>query len=414
MKLPFPRPVAPLSLASSLLLCGWLHGLSAATTRITVAAGDWDRSQSVVTFQVPAGAARAPQLRDARGRNVPVQIDSSGEASFILDRLAEGQTASFELVESEAKLSGPGSGVEIARADRKLKVSVAGKPVLEYQAEPSDLPARGIQSNFQRGAYIHPILSPSGRLVTDDYPRDHRHHHGIWFPWTRTEFEGRAPDFWNMGQNSGRVEFAALDAFWSGPVHGGFVARHSHVDLTTGVPKTALNEVWNVRIYAIHAAPEPYWMFDLVSTQQCATASPLKLPAYHYGGLGFRGHRDWVGKPQQPFLTSEGISDKLKGNGTRGRWCHVGGGVDGQPAGVAVLGHPDNFRAPQPMRLNPDYPFLCFAPSQLGEWTIEPGRPYVSRYRFIVADGPPDAAALDRLWNDYAHPIAVKVETPRR
>jgi hypothetical protein len=28
-----------------------------------------------------------------------------------------------------------------------------------------------------------------------------------------------------------------------------------------------------------------------------------------------------------------------------------------------------------------------------------------------VQDGPPDRAELDRLWNDYAHPPQVKVES---
>ena len=79
-------------------------------------------------------------------------------------------------------------------------------------------------------------------------------------------------------------------------------------------------------------------------------------------------------------------------------------------AGVAILDHPANFRHPQGMRLNPDEPFFCFAPEQLGEFAIEPGKPYVARYRFVVADGPADAAEINRLWNDYANPPAVKVE----
>src|SRR5439155_8283166 len=50
-----------------------------------------------------------------------------------------------------------------------------------------------------------------------------------------------------------------------------------------------------------------------VSTQNCATASPLKLPQYLYGGPGFRGHRAWDGKEKTFFLTSAGESDRDKG-----------------------------------------------------------------------------------------------------
>ena len=144
--------------------------------------------------------------------------------------------------------------------------------------------------------------------------------------------------------------------------------------------------------------------------QENALTVPIVLPEYYYGGLGFRGSAEWRGTNQQPYLTSEGIADKAKGNQTRGRWCFVGGPVGGQLTGVAILCHPDNFRAPQPMRLNPADPFFCYAPSQLGPWDIKPGTPYVSRYRFVVLDGAPNVAELDRLWQDYAHPPTVKLE----
>ena len=101
----------------------------------------------------------------------------------------------------------------------------------------------------------------------------------------------------------------------------------------------------------------------------------------------------------------------MKGNETRARWCHIGGELEQGFAGTAILCHPDNFRAPQPMRLHPTEPFFCFAPSQLGEWQISPGQPYTSRYRFIVLDGPPDAQRLEQLWRQYAHPPAARLVT---
>jgi hypothetical protein len=55
-------------------------------------------------------------------------------------------------------------------------------------------------------------------------------------------------------------------------------------------------------------------------------------------------------------------------------------------------------------------PFFCFAPAQLGDWQINPGTPYIARYRYVVLDGPQDSVELERMWNDYAHPPIVKVE----
>src|SRR5699024_11774880 len=57
------------------------------------------------------------------------------------------------------------------------------------------------------------------------------------------------------------------------------------------------------------------------------------------------------------FLTSKGYN-RNNGNKTRARWVHIGGTVNGKLVGVAILGHPDNFRAPQPVRINPETPYM--------------------------------------------------------
>lgn len=300
-----------------------------------------------------------------------------------------------------------GARVFAEQTGGKVALSIREKPVFTYQGEPMPLPRPDIKPVYRRGGYLHPIYSPGGRMVTDDYPPNHVHHHGVWFPWTKTIFEERTPDFWNMGEGKGRVEFVSLLGAWSGEVAGGLAARHQFVDMTTTPAKVALEETWHITAY--DSGGSGAFVFDLVSTQRCASASALRLPTYHYGGLGFRGNRGWDGTNNCFFLTSNGETNRVTGNETRGRWCHIGGEVDGKLAGVAILCHPDNFRAPQPMRLHPSEPFFCFAPSQLGEWSILPGQPYVSRYRFVVMDGPPNRALLDSLWEDYAKPPSAKI-----
>jgi hypothetical protein len=60
--------------------------------------------------------------------------------------------------------------------------------ILRYQAETGELPRKDIKEIFRRGGYIQALRSPSGKLVNDDFPPNHVHHHGIWSPWTKTEF----------------------------------------------------------------------------------------------------------------------------------------------------------------------------------------------------------------------------------
>ena len=296
----------------------------------------------------------------------------------------------------------PVAGEIVARREGHQVVFRSGvREMFRYQAEPGELPRTGIPEVYRRGGYLHPLYSPSGRRVTEDFPINHVHHHGVWSPWTHTEFEGRHPDFWNMGDRKGRVEFVALERIWSHGSRAGFVAKHRFVDLLADPPKAALDETWEV-IATETGGMRPAYQLDWTSTQTCAGESPLKLPQYHYGGLGIRGHQVWNGSGHGLYRASGGETNRIAINATRSRWFWMGGPVDGGIAGIVVLCHPANFRFPQPMRLHPEEPFFCYAPQQLGAMEIRPDVPYIARYRLLMMDGHPDAAELDALWEGYA------------
>ncbi len=293
-----------------------------------------------------------------------------------------------------------GDEVTATREGRQLVLRAGKNEILRYQEEPGDLPRPDIPQAYLRGGYIQSIHTPSGRLITDDFPANHLHHHGVWSPWTKTEFEGRHPDFWNMGDKTGTVEFVALDAVWQNAGMAGFKVRHRFVDLTATPAKVALLETWDVSVSAV----DKRYIIDFTSTQNCAGDSPLKLPQYRYGGFGFRGSQAWNGPGNCKFLSASGITDRAKLNTSREKWCWIGGTVEGQTCGLTILDHPGNFRFPQPIRAHPDQPFFCFAPQQLGDMEIVPGANYIARYRLVIADGAPDATAAETWWQEYAKP----------
>ncbi len=377
---------------------------SAADWKITVPAAAVDRAAVVVSFPMPAAASRNAMV-NGRAGTFSVQVDEGGTARFVLPHIKAGESPVLTL----RPVDFYSTDVASVATDGQVKLTVRGKPVLDYWTNEEPLPNDKVDKKFLRSGHIHPVRSPAGTVITASYPADHLHHHGIWAPWTKTSFQGRAPDFWNMGQLTGKVEFADLVRTWSGPVHGGWVAKQRQIDLSAPSPVTALNETWEVTVYEVTASAKPMRVFDLVITQTCATDDPLILPEYRYGGLGFRGHDGWNGKDNATFLTSEGETDRVKGNTSRARWVHIGGRSDGALAGVGILGHPENFRAPEPLRLHPSEPFVCFAPSQLGEFRIAPGKPHVMRYRFVVTDGAPDGALLEACWQAYAKPAVATV-----
>jgi Methane oxygenase PmoA len=301
--------------------------------------------------------------------------------------------------------------VQVEKAGSLLRFATGGKTICDYQMEAGDVPA-GVQAVFRHGAHLHPVYSPSGKIVTGNHPEDHRWHRGIWMAWTKTEFGDSHPDFWNQGKGEGEgktndrvlaeVRFDRLVKSWGGTETGGFISRHRFLDHSHAPDQEVLNETWEVSVSQRQLGDRLANIIDLVSTQTCAGDKPLKLAKYYYGGLGVRGNLQWNPVDAVTMLTSEG-HDRAKGDSTKAKWVHIGGMVDGAPTGMAVLIHPSNFCFPQPLRLNPKNPQLCIAPSQDGDWAIEPGRPYVSKYRFLVFDGPPDPRWIDAQWNAYAN-----------
>jgi hypothetical protein len=394
-----------------LLLFLSAHAVSAAEARrghrIVLPAGKIDRAGQVISVALPSGTPRTAVLRDAAGRVWPLQVDHDGMGRFVVAWQKAGDELAFVLTAEAPAIP---ARVEVDKRGGDLAISVRGQSALVYRMDRDALPRADISPELKRAGYLHPVLSPKGKVVTDDYPSNHAWHHGIWTPWVETSFQGRKPDFWNMNKKTGAEDFVALERTWNGAVHGGFVARQHMIDLSAPTPVVALHETWEVTAYDLAGAARPVRVFDLVFTQTCATDSPLVLPKYHYGGFAFRGAAEWNGPGSAArFLTSDGITDRIKGNETRGRWCFVGGVLDGEGAGTLILGHPANFRAPQPMRLHPNFPYMSFVPQQLGEFSIEPGKPYVGRFRFVVVDGDPDRELFEAYWNGYADAAVARV-----
>lgn len=385
---------------------------------LTVESSDSVRIEAPVSALLPEGVKpdAVKWIREVRaggeGRTAPFQFDPA-EARRIwwipAGETEAGATRKFEL-RTEAATEEP-EVLKVTKDDKTLQILWGDHHILQYDFAPVP-PPPGVDVAFTRGGYIHPLWTPSGRLVTEDHPKDHLHHKGVWFPWTHTKFEGREVDFWNLGDKKGTVRFVGFDKQFSGDVFAGFISRHEHVDLTApGGEKVALNETWDVRAWRAGGGPvkNGAYVWDLTSTQTCASSSPLELEEYRYGGLGFRGAKEW--KDDNYLARASNGKTHKNGHTTRAKWCDHAGKVDGEQCGVLILGHPENFRFPEPMRLwDKGGCFFCWSPVQLGDAKIEPGKPYVTRYRFIVHDGDLSLDACEQFWQAFGNPPKVKVE----
>jgi Family of unknown function (DUF6807) len=407
----------------ALVLCCGSQLISAAQplAKITVEAGNHTRIDTPVCASlknisqriISHGRNTALRLEEVKGTiRIPVamQMEQQGEGPVLWWILSgttpAGSNRSYELIQGQPAKS---SVVEVVKDDKVLLLKKGGEKILQYNHAIVP-PPKGKSDSYKRSGFIHPLWSPSQMVLTNIHSPDHLHHMGIWMPWTHTKFEGEPVDFWNLNGGQGTVRFAKFLSTVGGPVYGGFQAEQEHVVLQTGDgEKVVLREVWDVRVYNVGGPEKGYRIVDFVSTQKNVAKSPLHQDKYRYGGFGFRGAGEWDEKTAA-YLTSEGKNRK-NGHATRARWCDTSGSINGKWAGVIHMSHPKNFRHPESMRIWPSGQiFFNWAPSQLGEWVMEPGKSYVFRYRMYVHEGKVDASVAERAWNDFGNPPVVKLE----
>ena len=288
-------------------------------------------------------------------------------------------------------------------------------PVLSYRHLMYPAP-EGVDDIYKRNAYIHPLYSPNGNILTRIQPPDHYHHYGIWNPWTKTHFHGKSIDFWNLDEEEGTVRFNGFVSKVKGPVCSGFKVLHKHIDIKGDT--TAINELWDVKVWNVSINGEEVFLWDLTTTLNCATDMPIMLEEYSYGGgIGFRATKEWK-RENTRVLTSAGKNRK-EADGTKARWCVTWADVEGKkPSGILFMSNPSNRQYPEPMRVwGPTYNdgrgdfFFEFCPIRHSPWELEPGKLYTLRYRMMVFDGAfPNEEEAEEVWNDFAHPPKVEVE----
>jgi hypothetical protein len=91
----------------------------------------------------------------------------------------------------EALPAGPGLSAAFAFSDDSpdsLRIAEKKKSLLVYNhgvITDEKVPAK--DGRRSRACYIHPLWGINGEVLTDDFPKDHYHHHGIFWAWPHVE-----------------------------------------------------------------------------------------------------------------------------------------------------------------------------------------------------------------------------------
>lgn len=277
------------------------------------------------------------------------------------------------------------STLRLEQTNEYVRILHGDAPVLDYRITtgmPDSLP-----EHYERTGFFHPVYSPSGQVLTDDYPVGYAHQHGFFTAWTNTTHQDSFVDFWNTHKGLATVrhekvlETIETDGFL------GFKTKLVHFSrVHDDLP--VLEERYTVRVHD----RDDVFVWDFRSEQHNVSEDTLFLNKHLYGGLGIRGSRHWNAADSvhfltpAKFLTSQGLT-RDSANHTRPDWTAIYGDLPTGKAGMVVITHPENFRAPQPVRVHPNLPYFSVSPVVSEGFSMAPGEVYVMRYRVVVFDG---------------------------
>jgi hypothetical protein len=80
--------------------------------------------------------------------------------------------------------------------DKSLGLWDGKQPVLVYNH--GVLLKDGVPANRARSTYVHPLYGLDGEVLTDDFPKDHYHHRGLFWAWPHVKIGERQYDLWDL------------------------------------------------------------------------------------------------------------------------------------------------------------------------------------------------------------------------
>jgi hypothetical protein len=268
--------------------------------------------------------------------------------------------------------------------------------VLFYQAERKGLPdGRAVRSN-----YFHPLYDLDGNVLTEDFPKDHIHHRGIFWAWHQVRINGTTV----------QDQWVNRDSFWT--------VQDARIDSDDRSASLVLRVVWESPLFTDDRGRRPFVEERSVTRVHRAEGAIRKIDFHQrltalvesveiggsedskgYGGFSYRV----VMPPDIRFTGSQGVVTPTENAVGSSPWMDVSGtyGVLGR-SGLAVLTHPSTTGFPQPWILrargsmqNAVYPGRQPA-------AVPRDRPVTLNYRIVLHRGELAPADIDRLQAEYA------------
>jgi hypothetical protein len=258
-------------------------------------------------------------------------------------------------------------------------------------------PPEGVSDRYRRTGYIHPLHSPLGDILTQDYPDDHYHHRGVFWAWPYARHGDRLMDIWVMAgvrkrfdrflqrEADGRSAQLAWEACWA-------------FDADPDTP--ILRETVRLVVYPRRGDARAI-DFDLTFANVSAEAVILQGSLVDDKGYGGFCIRPDANRRPLTFTSAEGVAD---GDAllVDSPWADVSSATkNGRTSGVAIFQHPDNPGYPHAGWIFRHYGFLGASWPHVDAHVLQPGETVRLRYRVYTHAGDAEAAEVEAAWEAY-------------
>jgi len=274
-----------------------------------------------------------------------------------------------------------------------IMVSEGDQKVLFYQRE-----TKTLDGHYPRANYIHPLYDLQGKIITEDFPEDHKHHRGIFWAWHQVEVAGKpmgdsweCRDFnWDVKEvTTEKIEDKLklkIQTFWNSPEYHDngqqlpFVEENTQITLH---PTTDNHRIIDFKIS----------LLALVDDVQIGGSNDVK----GYGGFSTR-----FKLPSDIKFTSETNSITPQNEAVQaGRAMQMDGTISSnQKLGVLIVASKSNptpnnswiLRSENSMQ-NPVYPGAELV-------SLSKDTPIILKYRIVLYNNKPSEEEL-LLWQEF-------------
>jgi hypothetical protein len=277
------------------------------------------------------------------------------------------------------------------------QVTENGKPVLFYQRTPKSLDGKYTRSN-----YIHPLYDLDGGVISEDFPKDHLHHRGIFWAWHQLLIgDKKVGDAWECKNFSSDVTSLKISR------------------LNPKVIRMVVTADWKSPLWLDAAGKEKPYVRETTTIDVHAATDTTRALDFHIrlvaleDGLRIGGSDDEKGysgfSPRIRFprnLRFAGPNGSVEPKNTAvdaGPWIDMSGkfGESDAISGVAMLSHPSLPEFPSKWILRNKTSMQNAAYPGRVPVLIPREKPLDLRYRLIVHRGDEKQANLAKLQSEY-------------